>query len=138
MMLGVLLYGFAGAVARADWQAPAAPSSAGSAVGVIENLVPLVPYIGPSFGRELKLTFALVLIVVRLDVSGRAASSAQCREPGMTSLPEQNRRCRPGAPRWPSLRHGPAGAAALDHRRRGPSSGLVIPLCRQELSDLFS
>ena len=65
MMLGVLLYGFAGAV-LGGLASPGGAVLGGFAVGVIENLVPLVPYIGPSFGRELKLTFALVLIVVVL------------------------------------------------------------------------
>jgi branched-chain amino acid transport system permease protein len=65
MMLGVLLYGFAGAV-LGGLSSPGGAVLGGFAVGVIENLVPLVPYIGQSFGRELKLTFALVLIVVVL------------------------------------------------------------------------
>src|SRR5438874_9159391 len=65
MMLGVLLYGFAGAV-LGGLASPGGGVPGGFAVGVIENLVPLVPYIGPAFGRELKLTFALVLIVVVL------------------------------------------------------------------------
>jgi branched-chain amino acid transport system permease protein len=65
MMLGVLLYGFAGAV-LGGLTSPGGAVLGGFAVGVIENLVPLVPYIGPAFGRELKLTFALVLIVVVL------------------------------------------------------------------------
>jgi branched-chain amino acid transport system permease protein len=65
MMLGVLLYGFAGAV-LGGLTSPGGAVLGGFAVGVIENLVPLVPIIGPSFGRELKLTFALALIVVVL------------------------------------------------------------------------
>jgi branched-chain amino acid transport system permease protein len=65
MMLGVLLYGFAGAV-LGGLTSPGGAVLGGFAVGVIENLVPLLPVIGASFGRELKLTFALVLIVVVL------------------------------------------------------------------------
>ena len=64
MMLGVLLYGFAGAGAgRADRSPAAGAVAGGFAVGVIENLAgTFIPYVG----RELKLTIALVLIVAVL------------------------------------------------------------------------
>jgi branched-chain amino acid transport system permease protein len=62
MMLGVLLYGFAGAV-LGGLTSPGGAVLGGFAVGIIENLAgAFVPYIG----RELKLTIALVLIVVVL------------------------------------------------------------------------
>jgi branched-chain amino acid transport system permease protein len=64
MMLGVLLYGFAGAV-LGGLTSPAGAVFGGFAVGVIENLAgTFVPYIG----RDLKLTIALVLIVAVLMV----------------------------------------------------------------------
>ena len=60
MMLGILLYGLAGAVVG-GLSSPAG----GFAVGVIENLAgAFVPYLG----RELKLTIALVLIVAVLTL----------------------------------------------------------------------
>jgi branched-chain amino acid transport system permease protein len=59
MMIGVLLYGFAGAV-LGGLTSPAGAVLGGFLVGIIENLAgTFIPY----FGRELKLTFALVLIV---------------------------------------------------------------------------
>ena len=62
MMLGVLLYGFAGAV-LGGLTSPAGAVLGGFLVGIIENLAgTFIPY----FGRELKLTFALILIVVVL------------------------------------------------------------------------
>jgi branched-chain amino acid transport system permease protein len=62
MMLGVLLYGFAGAV-LGGMSSPGGAVLGGFAVGVIENLAgTFVPY----FGRELKLSIALILIVVVL------------------------------------------------------------------------
>jgi branched-chain amino acid transport system permease protein len=62
MMLGVLLYGFAGAV-LGGLTSPGGAVLGGFAVGIIENLAgAFVPYVG----RELKLTIALVLIVVVL------------------------------------------------------------------------
>jgi branched-chain amino acid transport system permease protein len=62
MMLGVLLYGFAGAV-LGGLTSPAGAIVGGFAVGVLENLAgTFIPYIG----RELKLTIALVMIVVVL------------------------------------------------------------------------
>ena len=62
MMLGVLLYGFAGAV-LGGLTSPGGAVLGGFAVGVIENLAgTFVPY----FGRELKLSIALILIVVVL------------------------------------------------------------------------
>jgi branched-chain amino acid transport system permease protein len=62
MMLGVLLYGFAGAV-LGGLTSPGGAVAGGFAVGIIENLAgTYIPYIG----RELKLTIALVLIVVVL------------------------------------------------------------------------
>ena len=64
MMLGVLLYGFAGAV-LGGLTSPGGAVAGGFAVGVIENLAgTFVPY----FGRELKLTIALILIVAVLMV----------------------------------------------------------------------
>ena len=76
MMLGVLLYGFAGAV-LGGLSSPGGAVAGGFAVGVIENLAgTFIPY----FGRELKLTIALVLIVAVLMVKpsgvfGRAVVS---------------------------------------------------------------
>jgi branched-chain amino acid transport system permease protein len=62
MMIGVLLYGFAGAV-LGGLTSPAGAVLGGFLVGIIENLAgTFIPY----FGRELKLTFALILIVVVL------------------------------------------------------------------------
>src|SRR5712691_3276997 len=64
MMLGVLLYGFAGAV-LGGLTSPGGAVVGGFAVGVIENLAgTFIPY----FGRELKLTIALILIVAVLMV----------------------------------------------------------------------
>src|SRR5215467_5339464 len=64
MMLGVLLYGFAGAV-LGGLTSPGGAVAGGLAVGVIENLAgTFIPYVG----RELKLTIALVLIVAVLMV----------------------------------------------------------------------
>jgi branched-chain amino acid transport system permease protein len=64
MMLGVLLYGFAGAV-LGGLSSPLGAVVGGFAVGVIENLAgTFIPYVG----RELKLTIALVLIVAVLMV----------------------------------------------------------------------
>jgi branched-chain amino acid transport system permease protein len=62
MMLGVLLYGFAGAV-LGGLTSPGGAVLGGFAVGIIENLAgTYIPYVG----RELKLTIALVMIVVVL------------------------------------------------------------------------
>src|ERR1700751_6121785 len=64
MMLGVLLYGFAGAVLGGLSSAGGAVLG-GFAVGIIENLAgTFIPY----FGREMKLTIALVVIVAVLMV----------------------------------------------------------------------
>jgi branched-chain amino acid transport system permease protein len=64
MMLGVLLYGFAGAV-LGGLTSPGGAVLGGFAVGVIENLAgTFIPYVG----RELKLTIALLLIVAVLMV----------------------------------------------------------------------
>jgi branched-chain amino acid transport system permease protein len=64
MMLGVLLYGFAGAV-LGGLSSPGGAVFGGFAVGVIENLAgTFIPYVG----RELKLTIALVVIVAVLMV----------------------------------------------------------------------
>ena len=64
MMLGVLLYGFAGAV-LGGLTSPGGAVLGGFAVGVIENLAgTFIPYVG----RELKLTIALILIVAVLMV----------------------------------------------------------------------
>ncbi|HLY45689.1 MAG TPA: branched-chain amino acid ABC transporter permease [Stellaceae bacterium] len=64
MMLGVLLYGFAGAV-LGGMTSPAGAVAGGFLVGVIENLAgTFIPYVG----RELNLTIALVLIVAVLMV----------------------------------------------------------------------
>lgn len=62
MMIGVLLYGFAGAV-LGGLTSPAGAVVGGFAVGVMENLAgTFIPYVG----RELKLTLALIMIVVVL------------------------------------------------------------------------
>jgi len=64
MMLGVLLYGFAGAV-LGGLTSPGGAVAGGFAVGIVENLAgSFIPYVG----RELKLTIALILIVVVLMV----------------------------------------------------------------------
>jgi len=64
MMLGVLLYGFTGAV-LGGMSSPGGAVAGGFIVGVIENLAgTFIPY----FGRELKLTIALVLITAVLLV----------------------------------------------------------------------
>jgi len=64
MMLGVLLYGFAGAV-LGGLTSPGGAVLGGFAVGFIENVAgTFIPYVG----RELKLTIALVLIVAVLMV----------------------------------------------------------------------
>jgi len=64
MMLGVLLYGFAGAV-LGGLTSPGGAVLGGFAVGIIENLAgTFIPY----FGRELKLTIALIVIVAVLLV----------------------------------------------------------------------
>ncbi len=64
MMLGVLLYGFAGAV-LGGLTSPGGAVLGGFAVGVIENLAgTFIPYVG----RELKLTIALIVIVAVLMV----------------------------------------------------------------------
>src|SRR5215469_4746812 len=62
MMLGVLLYGFAGAV-LGGLTSPGGAVLGGFAVGVLENLAgTFIPYVG----RELKLTLALAMIVIVL------------------------------------------------------------------------
>ena len=64
MMLGVLLYGFAGAV-LGGLTSPAGAILGGFAVGIIENLSgTFIPYVG----RDLKLTIALFVIVAVLMV----------------------------------------------------------------------
>ena len=64
MMLGVLLYGFAGAV-LGGLTSPGGAVFGGCAMGIIENLAgTFIPYVG----RVLKLTIALVLIVAVLMV----------------------------------------------------------------------
>ncbi len=64
MMLGVLLYGFAGAV-LGGLSSPGGAVVGGFAVGVIENLAgTFIPYVG----REMKLTIALIVIVAVLMV----------------------------------------------------------------------
>jgi branched-chain amino acid transport system permease protein len=64
MMLGILLYGFAAAVVG-GLTSPGGAVIGGFALGVVENLAgTFVPYVG----RELKLTIALVLVVVLLSV----------------------------------------------------------------------
>jgi branched-chain amino acid transport system permease protein len=76
MMLGVLLYGFAGAV-LGGLTSPAGAVLGGFAVGIIENLAgTFIPYVG----RDLKLTIALFVIVLVLMVRpagifGRSAVS---------------------------------------------------------------
>jgi branched-chain amino acid transport system permease protein len=62
MMLGVLLYGFAGAV-LGGLSSPGGAVLGGFAVGVMENLAgTFIPYVG----RELKLSLALIMIVIVL------------------------------------------------------------------------
>jgi branched-chain amino acid transport system permease protein len=64
MMLGVLLYGFAGAV-LGGLTSPGGAVAGGFLVGIIENLAgSFIPYVG----RELKLSIALILIVAVLMV----------------------------------------------------------------------
>jgi branched-chain amino acid transport system permease protein len=64
MMLSILLYGFAGAVVGGI-TSPAGAVFGGFAVGVVENLAgTFIPY----FGREMKLSIALALIVAVLMV----------------------------------------------------------------------
>ena len=64
MMLGVLLYGFAGAV-LGGLTSPGGAVAGGFLVGIGENLAgSFIPYVG----RELKLSIALFLIVVVLMV----------------------------------------------------------------------
>ncbi len=64
MMLGVLLYGFAGAVVG-GLNSPGGAVVGGFMVGVVENLAgTFIPYVG----SELKLTIALILIVAVLMV----------------------------------------------------------------------
>jgi len=73
MMLGVLLYGFAGAV-LGGLTSPGGAVAGGFAVGVIENIAPIgLTKLGELFHlpvltqlKELKLTLALVVIVVVL------------------------------------------------------------------------
>jgi branched-chain amino acid transport system permease protein len=77
MMLGVLLYGFAGAV-LGGLTSPGGAVLGGFAVGVIENVAgTFVPYVG----RDLKLTIALIVIVAVLMVrpSGLFGRSAVSR-----------------------------------------------------------
>jgi branched-chain amino acid transport system permease protein len=62
MMLGILLYGLAGAV-LGGLASPGGAVFGGFAVGVVENLAGTFV---PVAGRELKLTLALVLIVAVL------------------------------------------------------------------------
>jgi branched-chain amino acid transport system permease protein len=64
MMLGILLYGFAGAV-LGGLNSPVGAVIGGFLVGVIENLI--ATYL-PRIGAELKLPLALVLIVAVLVV----------------------------------------------------------------------
>src|SRR5262249_61189903 len=64
MMLGVLLYGFAGAV-LGGLSSPGGAVLGGFAVGVIENLAgTFIPYVG----QGLKLTVALLVIVAVLMI----------------------------------------------------------------------
>lgn len=59
MMLGIILYGFAGAVVG-GLNSPGGAVVGGFAVGVVENIAgTFIPY----FGSELRLTVALILIV---------------------------------------------------------------------------
>ncbi len=76
MMLGILLYGLAGAV-LGGLSSPGGAVFGGFAVGVVENLAGTFV---PVVGRELKLTIALILIVAVLVLKpaglfGRAAVS---------------------------------------------------------------
>ena len=76
MMLGILLYGLAGAVVG-GLTSPVGAVLGGFAVGIVENLAGTFV---PVIGKELKLTIALVLIVAVLMVKpsglfGRTAVS---------------------------------------------------------------
>jgi branched-chain amino acid transport system permease protein len=62
MMVGILVYGFAGAV-LGGLHSPAAAVAGGVIVGVIENLAGT--YV-PVVGREMKLSIALAFIVIAL------------------------------------------------------------------------
>jgi branched-chain amino acid transport system permease protein len=63
-MTGILLYGFSGAV-LGGLDSPGGAVLGGFAIGVIENLAgTYIPYVG----REIKLTFALFVIVAVLTV----------------------------------------------------------------------
>lgn len=67
MMVGILVYGFAGAV-LGGLASPARAAAGGFAVGVIENLAgTFIPYAG----RDMKLSIALMLIVIALIASRR-------------------------------------------------------------------
>jgi branched-chain amino acid transport system permease protein len=64
MMIGILVYGFAGAV-LGGLSSPCGAVCGGFAVGIVENLAGT--YV-PKFGGELKFTIALFIIVVVLVV----------------------------------------------------------------------
>ena len=94
MMLGVLLYGFAGAV-LGGLSSPGGAVIGGFAVGVIENLAgTFIPYVG----RELKLTIALVLIVAVLMVRPAGHLRPRRGEPGMTVPEPESDRPRGSSP----------------------------------------
>ena len=120
MMLGVLLYGFAGGGARRAVEPGAVRSSAALLVGVIENLAgTFIPYVG----REMKLTFALIVIVAVLMVRPARHFRARRGEPGM-SAPEPKRsrerpasRCRRRRRFCPPRRVGAAPATSLSAQR---------------------
>ena len=118
MMLGVLLYGFAGAV-LGGLTSPGGAVLGGFAVGVIENLAgTFIPYVG----RELKLTIALVLIVAVLMVRPSGLFGRRVVTPGMSAPP--TRSPRHGAPARAADRRR-ADADGAPRHRRSPRSLIV-------------
>ena len=126
MMLGVLLYGFAGAV-LGGLTSPAGAVIGGFLVGIIENLAgTFIPYIG----RELKLTIALVVIVAVLMVRPERHLRPPRGEPGMTTAQEPSvaasRPCRRNA--------GARGRAAPSGLRAAIGRGAGHPVRCRNLS----
>ena len=130
MMLGILLYGFAGAV-LGGLTSPGGAVLGGFSVGVIENLAgTFIPYVG----RELKLTIALVLIVAVLMREAERPVRPAGREPGMSHAQiraetprtagagrRRHRRCR----RWRLI----AARAPAGDRRGAPVRGRRTSSC---------
>ena len=121
MMLGVLLYGFAGAV-LGGLTSPGGAVLGGFAVGVIENLAgTFIPY----FGRELKLTIALIVIVAVLLVRPSGIFGRARGEPGMS------------APDELAAKEAIPLDAAVRGGRRAPDSGISLPRRRWSLAALL-